>query len=41
MTTKEPKPERLLWLDLESTGLDPSMCSIIEVAWAITPLEVA
>lgn len=30
--------ERLLWLDLETTGLDHATCGIIEVAWAITPL---
>lgn len=36
----EQKPERLLWLDLETTGLDPHVCGIIEVGWAVTPLEV-
>lgn len=27
----------LLWVDLETTGLDPSKCSVIEAAWAVTP----
>jgi oligoribonuclease len=32
--------EHLLWLDLETTGLDPATCGILEVAWAVTPLEI-
>lgn len=34
----QPKPEALLWMDLETTGLDPETCSPIEVAWFVTPL---
>lgn len=32
------KPEFLLWLDLETTGLDPENCSIIEAHWFASPL---
>ncbi len=30
---------KLVWLDLETTGLDPATCSIIEVAYGISSLE--
>ena len=30
----------LLWMDVETTGLDPKSCSIVEMAWAFTPLKV-
>ena len=29
----------LLWVDLETSGLDPHKCDIVEAAWAITPLK--
>jgi oligoribonuclease len=29
-------PKKLLWLDLETTGLDPQSCSIVEVAAILT-----
>jgi oligoribonuclease len=30
---------KLLWLDLETTGLDPLIDDILEVAWAVAPLD--
>lgn len=30
---------RLIWLDLETTGLDPSKCEILEVAYGVASLE--
>ncbi len=30
---------KLFWLDLETTGLDPMKCSILEVAYGISTLE--
>jgi len=34
--TDAPSPQRLVWLDMEMTGLDPATCRIIEVATIIT-----
>lgn len=31
--------DKILWLDLETTGLDPRRCGIIEAAWFETPLD--
>ena len=36
----DPSPvERLLWVDLEMSGLDPEACRILEVAAIVTDLE--
>lgn len=39
MTNKEKIPTRLLWIDLEMTGLDPTQDVILEVAAEITDFE--
>lgn len=36
MTDNVPKPSKLLWIDLEMTGLDPQQDVILEVAAEIT-----
>jgi len=33
------KRERLVWLDMEMTGLDPSTCQIVEIAAVITEVN--
>jgi oligoribonuclease len=35
-----PKPDNLIWLDLEMTGLDPSRDHIIEIATVVTNSEL-
>lgn len=35
-TTTHTRPYAMLWLDLETTGLDPNLDGIIEVAWQMT-----
>jgi oligoribonuclease len=32
----EVSPDRLVWIDLEMTGLDPKKCTIVEIATIIT-----
>ena len=32
------KPEALLWMDVETTGLDANMCSILEIGLRCTSL---
>jgi len=32
--------KRMFWMDLEMTGLDPEVCTIIEVAVVVTDLEL-
>lgn len=39
MIDKNRKPSKLLWIDLEMTGLDPSQDVIIEVAAEITDFD--
>ena len=31
-----PKGDRLVWIDLEMTGLDPRTCTILEICTVIT-----
>ena len=40
MARKSPKSERLVWLDLEMTGLDPERCVIVEIATIVTDGEL-
>ncbi len=37
-TTAIEKRERLVWLDMEMTGLDPRTCQVIEIATVVTDL---
>lgn len=37
--TKQPKPQKILWIDLEMTGLDPVADEILEVAAIVTDWE--
>jgi oligoribonuclease len=37
---KNSAPERLVWIDLEMTGLDPKSCAIIQVAMIITDMQL-
>ena len=39
MSEESKNPPYVLWLDLESTGLDPRSCQILEVAWRLTKFE--
>lgn len=39
MIDKTAKPTKLLWVDLEMTGLDPVNCVIIEVAAIVTDFD--
>jgi oligoribonuclease len=39
MVDKSPKPTKLLWVDLEMTGLDPNNDVILEVAAEITDFD--
>jgi len=36
-----PLPKYLLWLDLETTGLDPATTSVLEVWWELTDWSLA
>ncbi|MDO4773994.1 MAG: oligoribonuclease [Candidatus Saccharibacteria bacterium] len=38
--TKQPKPQKILWIDLEMTGLDPATDEILEVAAIVTDWEL-
>lgn len=40
MTRKSPRSHRLVWLDLEMTGLDPESCVIVEIATIVTDAEL-
>lgn len=33
------KPDALLWMDVETTGLDTNMCSILEIGLRCTSLD--
>ncbi len=33
-------PDRLVWVDLEMTGLDPERCAIVEIATIVTDTEL-
>lgn len=33
-------PDRLVWVDLEMTGLDPARCAIVEIATIVTDTEL-
>ncbi len=35
-----PGPPRFAWVDIESTGLDPSRCALLEIAFAITDKDL-
>ncbi|UQA62715.1 oligoribonuclease [Polyangium aurulentum] len=34
-------PDRLVWVDLEMTGLDPERCAIVEIATIVTDTELS
>jgi len=34
--SKDPRRERLVWVDLEMTGLDPDVATIVEIATLVT-----
>lgn len=36
----QPKKDRLVWLDLEMTGLDPKKCTILEIGAVITDSQL-
>ncbi|MFW6345742.1 MAG: oligoribonuclease, partial [Halomonas sp.] len=38
--TSDPRQQRLVWIDLEMTGLDPEKERIIEVATLVTDAEL-
>ncbi len=40
MPRKSPKSHRLVWLDLEMTGLDPDRCVIVEIATIVTDADL-
>ncbi len=40
MPRRPPKTHRLVWLDLEMTGLDPSRCVIVEIATLVTEADL-
>lgn len=40
MTKPSPKPQRILWMDLEMTGLDPIQDRILEVAVIVTDWDL-
>ena len=35
-----PRPEPLVWIDLEMTGLDPDRCHILEIATVVTDADL-
>lgn len=39
-TPKASPPQNFLWVDLETTGLRPETCGIVEACWFTTPLDV-
>ena len=40
MPTKPKKGHRLVWIDLEMTGLDPATCVIVEIATIVTDADL-
>jgi oligoribonuclease len=40
MTSTDPRSDRLIWIDLEMTGLDTSQDSIIEIATVVTDSQL-
>ncbi len=36
----ENKSDRLIWLDLEMTGLEPDSCTILEIATVVTSADL-
>ncbi len=37
--TSHTKPHMLLWVDTETTGLDPDRCDLLEIACTITDMR--
>ena len=40
MPANSPAAQRLVWIDLEMTGLDPDTCVIVEIATIVTDAEL-
>ncbi len=40
MTKKRKKGDRLVWIDMEMTGLDPYACVVLEIATIVTDAEL-
>jgi oligoribonuclease len=40
MTKKPKKGDRLVWIDMEMTGLDPATCVVLEIATIVTDAEL-
>ena len=40
MATEKPETICMLWLDIETTGLDPNTCHILEIATIVTDLNL-
>ena len=40
MSPRERKSHRLVWMDLEMTGLDPERCVVVEIATVVTTAEL-
>jgi oligoribonuclease len=40
MTKKPKKGDRLVWIDMEMTGLDPNACVVLEIATIVTDADL-
>ena len=40
MTKKASKGDRLVWIDMEMTGLDPQTCVVLEIATIVTDADL-
>jgi len=40
MSKKQKKGERLVWIDMEMTGLDPHACVVLEIATIVTDADL-